>query len=325
MTRNLVTGGMGFLGSYVARQLLADGEEVVLFQRRGELPRNAADLEGKVKIVSGDIRNWVHVVDAVESNSIDCIYHVAAALTKTCKESLANGFQTNIVGTFNVLEAARILGVKDVIFTSSRSTYGRHEPIELYEPTKIYNDTPQKADSMYGATKICCERLGEQYYQQYGLNFRSNRYGMVVGPTRQMSYYYGDWSGLIERTAQGKPYTVHSDPASPCDYIYIKDAARVLIDLKRADESKLRQRVYNVHGFLATLTEVAEAIKKYIPDAQITFDLDKSEAMRGADSDTNFEMDNTVASEDFGYQTKYFLDEMVKDFIDEVRKGRAAS
>jgi len=324
MTRNLVTGGTGFLGSYVARQLLADGEEVVLFQRRGVLPPNAADLEGKVKIVSGEISNWVHVVDAVESNKIDCIYHTAAALTKTCMESLAVGFQTNIAGTFNVLEAARILGVKDVIFTSSRSTYGRNEPAEIYKPKKIYNDTPQKADSMYGATKICCERLGEQYYQQYGLNFRANRYGMIVGPTRQISYYYGDWSGVIEKTAQGEPYSVHSDPASPCDYIYVKDAARVLIDLKRADGSRLRQRVYNVHGFLATLTEVAESIKKYIPDAQITFDPDKSQAMREADSDTTFEMDNTVAFEDFDFQPKYFLDDMVKDFIDEVRKGRAA-
>jgi len=80
MTRNLITGGMGFLGTYLARQLLAEGEEIVLFQRRGVLPRSAADLVDKVKIVSGDISNWVHVVDAVKSNNTDCIYHVRESL-----------------------------------------------------------------------------------------------------------------------------------------------------------------------------------------------------------------------------------------------------
>ena len=319
MARNLITGGMGFLGSYVARQLLADGEEVVLFQRRSQLPPSLADIKGKVKIASGDISNWVHVVNAVKSNDTDCIYHTAALLVKDCEDSAAMGFRTNIVGTMNILEAARILGVKDVIFVSSASTYG------LHKPRKIYDDTPQKSDNMYATAKICCERLGEHYHRRYSVNFRGSRYAMIVGPTRQISYYSGDWSGIIERTAQGKPYTAHSDPTSPCAYSYVKDAAQVLIDLHRAPESRLRQRVYNAHGFMATLTEVAEVIKKHIPDAQITFDWDKSEEMRLANSDENCEMDNTAAFEDFGYQPKYLLDEMVKDFIDEVRNGKAAS
>jgi threonine 3-dehydrogenase len=146
---------------------------------------------------------------------------------------------------------------------------------------------------------------------------------MVVGPTRQISYYYGDWSGIIERTAQGKPYVVHSDPNRPCAYIYIKDAVRAMVDLKKAEESKLRQRVYNVHGFMATLSEVAEQIKRHIPDSQITFDWDKSETMKIANSGVSYEMDNSAAFEDFGYQTRYFLAEMVEDFIKEVRAGRA--
>ena len=59
MATNLITGGMGFVGAYLARELLAEGEEVVLFQRRSKLPSSLADLEGKVKIISGDISNWV--------------------------------------------------------------------------------------------------------------------------------------------------------------------------------------------------------------------------------------------------------------------------
>ena len=318
MAKNLVTGGMGFFGLYLARELLADGEEVVLFQRRRELPPSAADLKGKVEIFSSDIGNPMYIVEAAKKYNVNCIYHAAALLSKDCDENAMAGFRVNVVGTMNVLEAARILGIKDVIFVSSGATYGIANP-----PRNVYNDTPQKTENMYSTTKVCCERLGEQYHRQYSVNFRAVRYAMIVGPTRQISYYYGDWSGIIERTAQGKPYTAHSDPTSPCAYIYIKDAVRALIDLRRANESKLRQRVYNAHGFMATLTGVAETIKKHIPDAQITFDWDKSEQMRLANSSINYEMDNTVAFEDFGYQPRYLLDEMVKDFIKEVRAGRA--
>lgn len=317
MTKNLITGGMGFIGSYLARHLLADGEEIVLFQRRSKLSRRIADLEGKAEIIGGDIGTWMHVVDAVKSSNIDCIYHCAALLSKECEEDPATGFRVNVIGTMNVLDAARILGVKDVIYISSGATYG------LHPPRKVYNDTSQKPENMYTITKLCCERLGEQYHRRYGVNFRAVRYAMVVGPTRQISYYYGDWSGIVERTAQGKSYTAHSNPTNPCAYIYVKDAVNALIDLKKADESRLRQRVYNVHGFMATLIEVADAVKKHIPDAQITFDWDRSEEMMEANSGVNYEMDNTVAFEDFGYRPRYLLDEMVEDFIEEVRIGRA--
>jgi len=317
LTRNLITGGMGFLGVYLARKLLDDGEEVVLFQRRKKLPQSVADLEGKVEIFSGDIGNWVHVVEAIKKHRIDSIYHSAALLSKDCEASAASGFRVNVIGTLNVLEAARLLQVKNVTFVSSGATYG------LVPPRKIFNDTPQKAENMYSTTKICSELLGEQYHRQYGVNFLSVRFAMIVGPTRQISYYYGDWSGVIEMAARGKPYVVHSDPNIPCAYIYIKDAARALIELKRAPESKLKQRIYNAHGFMATIKEVAGAIRHYIPNAQITYDWDKSEYMKIQNSGMSYEMDNSIAHEDFGYQPEYLLDSMIRDFIKEVKAGTA--
>jgi nucleoside-diphosphate-sugar epimerase len=317
MTRNLITGGLGFLGVYLARQLLVDGEEVILLDRQRRLPLGAADLEGKAEIYNGDIGNWVHVIEAIEKHHVDSIYHLAALLGKDCEESAASGFRVNAIGTFNVLEAARLTGVKDVVFVSTGATYG------LVPPRKIFNDTPQKAENIHTATKICSELLGNQYQRRYGVNFRGVRYAMIVGPTRQISYYYGDWSGVIEMTAKGKPYTVHSDPKIPCAYIYVKDAVRALTGLKMAPESKLRQRIYNAHGFMASLNEVARAITHYLPHAQITFDWDKSEYMRLQNSGVSYEMDNSIAHEDFGYQPEYLLDSMIRDFIKEVEAGRA--
>jgi len=308
---------MGFVGTYLARQLLAEGEEVALFQRRRNLPLTASDLEGKVNIVSGDVSNWVHVVDAVKSSNIDCIYHTAVLLTKDCAKSPASGFQVNVVGTFNVLEAARILGVPYVIYTSTGYAYG------LTSPRKIFDDTILRPANMYETTKFCSEHLGEQYARQYGINFRGIRFAQIIGPTRQISYYRGDYSGTIERAAQGEPYTIHVDPSIPQGIIYVKDVAHALIALKRADSSKLRQHMYNAHGFTTTMQEIADTVKKYLPEAQIGFDWDRSEEMKIASLSDSYEMDNTAAWEDFGWQPRYLLDEMVLDFISEVKAGRA--
>jgi UDP-glucose 4-epimerase len=104
--------------------LSEENEEVVLFQRRDKLPPSMADLEGKVEVVSGDVGNWVQVLDVVSKYDIETIYHNAAIMSRDCEASPANGFRVNVQGTFNILEAARILNVKDVIYVSSAATYG---------------------------------------------------------------------------------------------------------------------------------------------------------------------------------------------------------
>jgi len=318
MSRNLITGGTGLFGTYLARQLLADGEGVVLLDGRAELPRGAGDLAGRVEIAGGDVGEWFHVLETVRRFRVSCIYHCAAVLSAPCEASAAGGFRTNVVGTMNVLEAARLLGVPDVVFVGSGATYGLANV-----PRRVSDDTSQRPENMYGATKLCAELLGEQYHRQYGVNFRGARFAMIGGPGRQITHHYGDWSGVIERVAQGRPHTVHADPDCPCAYIYVKDAVRALLDLRRADASRLRQRMYNVHGFTGTLREVAATVHRQLPDAKITFEWDRSETMRVANRSLSYEMDTTAASEDFGYIVRYPLEAMVADLIAEVRAGRA--
>jgi UDP-glucose 4-epimerase len=318
MSRNLITGGTGLVGVYLARQLLADGEEVVLFQRRAALPRSAADLAGRVEIAGGDIGEWVHVLEAVRRHRVECIYHAAAVLSAACAASPASGFRANVVGTMNVLEAARLLGVPGVVFVGSGATYGLGNV-----PRRVDDGTPQRPENMYAATKLSAELLGVEYHRQYGIDFRGVRCGMIAGPGRQPSHLFGDWSGIVEQPARGQPYTVHADPDSPCAYNYVKEVARALVELKRADGTQLRQRMYNIHGFTATLREMAEAVRRQLPGAEIAFDRDQSEAMRVANRSLSYRMDTTAASEDFGYAVRYPLEAMVADFIAEVRAGRA--
>jgi UDP-glucose 4-epimerase len=318
MSRNLITGGTGLVGIYLARQLLADGEDVVLFARRPVLPPGAADLAGRVELVAGDVGELVHVLEAARLYRVDCIYHTAAILSAACEASAASAFRINVGGTINVLEAARLLDVEHVVFVGSGTTYGLADV-----PPRVGDDTPQRPANMYGTTKLCAELLGLRYHRQNGVNFLGARYAMIAGPGRRITHHFGDWSGIVERPAQGLAYTVHSDPDCPCAYIYVKDVAQSLVDLKRTDASRLRRRMYNVHGFTATLREVAAAVRRHLPAALITFERDRGEAMRVANRSLAYTMDSTAATEDFGYVTRYELDAMIADFIAEVQAGRA--
>ena len=263
--------------------VLRDGEEVVVFEIKKSAPPGREDITDKVKTISGDISDWAQVLDVLKANTIESIYHASALLVRDCEDCPAAAYRVNVTGGFNILEAARILGISDA------------------------------------ATKACCEHLGNYYHRKYDLNFRGIRFPMVIGPGREISYYYGDYSGAVEMPARGKPYTIHVDASNPSALIYVKDVARALIALKKADPGKLRQRMYNVHGFTATMSEVAEAVKRVLPEAQIEFNWDQSDEMQLANSAVYYELDNTAAREDFGWQPQYPLDKKSQDFINEIK------
>jgi threonine 3-dehydrogenase len=314
MGKSLVTGGFGFVGSYLVRRLLEDEGEVVLFQRRRTPPADMEKWKSKMRIVSGDISNWVHVIDALRNHDIDCIYHTAGLLVKECEESPAAAYRINVNGTFNLLEAARILNIQNFIFTSTAFIYGSPPP------KKVCDESMPRPTQVYPTTKVCCERLGECYHRRYGINFRGIRFPLVMGPGRK-SHYYRDFFGVIEVPASGQNYSIHSDPSRRLSIIYVKDAAKAMIDLKRAKQSRLRQQVYNVQGFAATLREVVDTVSKLVPDAHIDFASLSDEEKRFAGETPFYEIDNCSAQEDFSWQPSYPLDRMVEDIIKEIRRA----
>jgi threonine 3-dehydrogenase len=317
MGKNLVTGGFGFIGLCLIRQLIEEGEKVVVYVRKKALPRSAEDLRDRIEIVKGDVKNFSRLLDTVKEHDIETIWHIAATLVLDCEESPAECFQTNVMGTVNVFEAARMTSVSSVLYISTGMVYGS-------EPTRMISDvTPHQPTLMYATTKECCERIGDYYHRKFGLNFRGIRFPMVIGPGREISHYFGDYSGIFEMPARGKPYTVHVDPDNLSCLIYVKDVAGALIALKKADAGRLRQRVYNIQGFNTTLRNMSDALKNVLPEAQIDFDWDQSEEMRLANSAVYYTLDNTAAKEDLEWEPQYTLEKMPEDFINEIRSGRA--
>ena len=118
VSRNLITGGLGFYGSYLARRLTEKGEEVVIFDLAAG-SRFIRDIKDKLKVVQGDLKDRAQVMAAVGDNGIDCIYHLAALMPPKSEQDLAAAFELNVGGTVHILEAARQLNVGSVIFVST--------------------------------------------------------------------------------------------------------------------------------------------------------------------------------------------------------------
>ena len=165
----LITGGLGFIGSHLARKLVGLGEDVVLFDIATQA-KLIDDIKDEVKIVRGDLSNWAHVLHTVKKYDVDCIYHTGALLSTTAEEDPLTAYMVNANGTLYVLEAARLFDVKKVIYLSTAATYGPGLP------ERISDDEVQRPTTMYGVTKVFCERLGEYYHRKFGLNFRGARF-----------------------------------------------------------------------------------------------------------------------------------------------------
>jgi len=312
MRRNLITGGMGLIGRNVAKQLVADGERVCLFDSRGELPPDAEDLEGKVEILVGDITNWAHVVEAVRESDPDCLFHNAAVLLAPLERDPAMGFRVNLEGTFNVLEAARLHGVGQVMFPGSRSTFGPASP------EVVFDDTRQRPVNMYAITKLSGELLGEYYGRRYGFDFRALRFPVVIGVGRQLSPPISDINSMIEHSIAGRPFvsTLHPDVA--LNLLYVKEAVRAFIRYRDVDGSRLSRKTYNIKGINLKPAELVKVLERHLPRVDIRFDPDESEAARELRKAMSKQMDESLAQKEWGWQPEYPLEETVKDFIAEL-------
>ena len=305
----LITGGLGFIGAYLAHALIRKGEEVVLFDITTSSPL-IQDIKDQVKIVRGDLSSWAEVLETVKHYKIDGIYHTGALLSASAEEKPITAYNVNAGGTFNVLEAARLFNVKQVVYTSTIASYG----LGL---NRVNEDTIQMPISMYGVTKVFSERLGEYYYRKFGVDFRAVRLPSVIGPGRGGGGASSYSTLMISEPALKRPYEVFVEEDVIMPLIYIKDCVDCLIGLYEADNSKLKRRVYCIAGFSPTAREICGAVKRVLPDVDIRFkpDHELTEIVRSWPK----YLDESKACEEWGWRTKYPLEETVKDFIGEVQ------
>jgi len=227
----LITGGAGFIGSHVCERLLRDGHSVWAFDDLNPFydpqfkRRNLRDLQALAKpfeFCHGDITDRAALDEIFSSVRFDQVIHLAARAG--VRGSLADPAlyqRVNVEGTVNVLEAARLNGVKKVTLASSSSVYGLNSRIPFLEADPVI--TPI---SPYAASKLACESVGHVWHHLYGMDVAMLRFFTVYGPRQRPDLAIYKFSKLI---LAGQPIPVFGDGSAARDYTFVTDTVAGII------------------------------------------------------------------------------------------------
>jgi threonine 3-dehydrogenase len=310
--RVVVTGGAGFVGAHLAHALAARGDEVVALDVTSEAPLLASR---GMAVERCDVGFWSELLEALRGARPEVVFHTAGILSAGAEERPRAAYRVNAVGTFNVLEAASLLEIPRVVFTSTIATYGGDAPSVVDERTQ------QRPESIYGVTKVFNELLGEYYARRLGVDFRGVRLPAVIGPGRGGGGASAYSSLVVSEPALGRPYAVPVRESARMPIVYVKDAVEALIRISDVDPDALaRRRTYLVGGFSATAAELVDAVRAALPGAAVEFRPDPDTA-RLVDSWPD-EVDDREARADWGWRSRFGLRETVEDFVAELRHER---
>jgi nucleoside-diphosphate-sugar epimerase len=262
----LVTGGTGFLGSFIARTFVEEGEDLVLFDTHPNVERIKKIIDAVV-VEEGSVTSWTDIVDVFKKHEIDAVIHTAADLSIRAEKKHYESFKTNVEGTLNLLEACRIFEVPRIIFTSSLSVYGPRSQFPITE------NSFRDPTSFYGATKACSEVLGTFYGYAHGIDFRTVRFPTLIGPYRRGMGASVTFSSFIDDAFTKGKAVIRIPAETKNPVLYVKDAVDFLYRLYRKE--RVSQPIFNVSGIPVSLEELMNAVKKFIPEFKPEFDVDK--------------------------------------------------
>ena len=260
----MVTGGTGFIGNRIIRKLLDRGEEVVCFDLAP--PRNNLEpYADRINFYRGDISQIPHLLEAINTFDVRKIIHMAALLPPDTEDRPHFGMSVNIQGTNNVFEAARWSNIQRVVYASSIAVYGVQE---TFGDRPINETDLSDPVNVYGMTKAANDFAAGRYRERYNMDIRGVRICTVFGHGR-VTGMTGMIGGLMmSLPAIGKPVTMQFDPNEASPMIHAEDAAEIFVQVSLSNN--LQHPIYISGGHLATIQDISNIVKEYVPEAQIT-------------------------------------------------------
>jgi nucleoside-diphosphate-sugar epimerase len=303
----LITGGLGFIGTYAANRLVSLGHQVVTFDTlAGPLPESAELLKG-TEHFRGDLLNQLSLFEAIKKHKIDKIMHLAALRNVDSQRNPYLAFRLNCEGTVNCYEAARVFGLERVVFASTSATVGSYEYYESLGVSELPDDLPSRPVNVYGVTKAFDEMMGKEYSKIYGLSVIGVRLALIYGPGKKAGSKTSGWNDLIEGSVKGEPMKQSRLGDKKISITYAKDASEAAVCAILAENPP--SGTYNCTGHGVTAAEYCDAIRHVIPKADITMvDDDARPATMGV-------FDTRGAREHLGYASIFSLLQGIEDHV----------
>jgi UDP-glucose 4-epimerase len=267
----LVIGGNGLFGRKTVLKLLQDTDisRVVSMDvvplKEWIIPRYR-EFNEKYAFYRGDVSELEDVLNAIRIYEIDKIVNWAFLLPGDIEGNPRLSVKVNELGMCNVFEAARLTGISRVIYASSWGVYG---PQDEYGDRDVTEDDHLHPGSAYALTKQLSEILAAQYTELYGINFTALRPTIAFGHGGRTPAMIKNYSDLVSLPAVGKPFSIDEDGTSKISLFTPDDIGAFTRLLLHVDSSP--HPAYNVGGPPASMREVADAVRKYVPDAKIEF------------------------------------------------------
>jgi UDP-glucose 4-epimerase len=311
----LVTGGMGVLGSAVCGRIVGEGHRPVVMSR--SFDRNLiGSIQEDIDIELGDVLDLPRLLSIIQTYKVTHIIHMAALIGALSAQNPPQSVHVNVVGTLNILEAARLMGVQRVIFTSAKGVYGNiggEYGHPGYKP--LPEGYPKDPYRIYDSEKLMGEHMGQFYRRTYGLEFAAIRFSSTFGPGKTVRH--GDkavLSRLVEGAFAGKPVKIDKGGDQKNDYIYNKDAAQGVF--LACITTKLNHTEYNIgSGAAATLKDFADAVRHLVPGAKV----EVGPGISGEMPNYSCIYDISRAKEDLGYKPRFNLKAAVEDYLNVLR------
>jgi nucleoside-diphosphate-sugar epimerase len=306
--RILVTGALGQIGSELTPRLREKyGSENVVASDIREPSETILDHE-PFEVV--DVIEKERLDKVVQDYEIDAIFHLAAILSASGERNPQLAWRVNILGLHNVLEIAREHSLAQVFHPSSIAVFGPETPKDMTP-----QETVLRPKTIYGATKVAGELLGDYYFNKYGVDVRGVRFPGVISNVAPPGGGTTDYAVEIfyEAIKHGR-YTCFVKENTVLPMIYMPDCLKATMELMKADLSKLIHHTdFNVSGLSFSVGELVAEIQKHIPYFEVLYAPDYRQVI--ADTWPNT-IDDTIARSEWGWEPQYNLESMTSDMMD---------
>ena len=302
----MVTGGAGYVGSYLIYKLLQEKHEVFSIDDMSK--GDYSNLEGLIQPehnAIGDIRDAEMLDNLFED--VDAVVHLAAipGLVR-CNENPEVAVSVNVFGTYQVLEAARKQGVKKVIFSSSAASYG----VPRYLPVK--EDHPLNPMNLYGVTKFAGEKLMRVYYDNYNIETVTLRFGNIYG----VGLFSKDNTVIpkfVRMGLEGDTLTIYGDGSSTREYVHVDDIVQSI--MRAISSTGTGGEVYNVGAHSIKISDIADKVTKAILETQ-NKKINYSNLSERPGETKHLEYNIDKISSELGYKPTWNVDMGIRQLIE---------